>query len=184
MEQRKSIRITRAHYTDLVCAAMNDTTGDTQRILDRMEADPGFQIDEQPVEGVFYIDQSVNFMYPHEIGLIEAVLPPDVVYPRGLPGPVFYDPRDHIHHIDELSYNEKHGIPVVAFDVERTVDGKKLEDIAAKLNLGGTYGRLGRPSSLYPIQAREPDPAQPEIDPNPKRKPPPSGLLMRLMSRL
>ena len=90
MEQRKSIRITRAHYTDLVCAAMNDTTGDTQRILDRMEADPGFQIDEQPVEGVFYIDQSVNFMYPHEIGLIEAVLPPDVVYPRGLPGPVFW----------------------------------------------------------------------------------------------
>ena len=50
MEQRKPIRITRAHYTDLVCAAMNDTTGDTQRILDRMEADPGFQIDEQPAQ--------------------------------------------------------------------------------------------------------------------------------------
>ncbi len=65
------IRITRFHYTDLVCAAMNDKTGDTQRILDRMIEDPGFTIDEEPVPGVFYIDQSVNFMYPHEIKLAD-----------------------------------------------------------------------------------------------------------------
>jgi hypothetical protein len=90
---RPPIRITRAHHTDLVCAAMNDTSGATQKILDRMTAEPGFQIDEQPVEGVHYFDQSVNFMYPHEIGLIEAVLPPDVVYPNGLPVPTFADLR-------------------------------------------------------------------------------------------
>ncbi len=64
---KSPIRITRFHYTDLVCAAMNDTTGDTQRILDRMIEDPGFTIDEEPVPGVFYHDVSVNFMYPHEI---------------------------------------------------------------------------------------------------------------------
>lgn len=180
MEQRQPIRITRAHYTDLVCAAMNDTTGDTQRILDRMNEDPGFQIDEQPVEGVFYIDQSVNFMYPHEIGLIEAVLPPDVVYPRGLPGPVFYDPRSHIDHLDEMSYNDRHGIPVVAFDVERTLDDERLR----KVMLSETYGKIGTPSSMYQIVAREPDPAPPAIDPKPKRRTPPSGLLMRLMTRL
>ncbi len=65
------IRITRFHYTDLVCAAMNDKTGDTQRILDRMIEDPGFTIDEEPVPGMLYIDQSVNFMYPHEIKLAD-----------------------------------------------------------------------------------------------------------------
>jgi hypothetical protein len=31
-DERSPIRITRAHYTDLVCAAMNDTTGDTRSI--------------------------------------------------------------------------------------------------------------------------------------------------------
>lgn len=92
-KKRPPIRITRAHHTDLVCAAMNDRSGATQKILDRMTEDPGFQIDEQPVEGVHYIDQSVCFMYPHEIGLIEAVLPLDVVYPNGLPVPTFADLR-------------------------------------------------------------------------------------------
>ena len=36
---RRPIRITRAHHTDLVCAAMNDTTGASQKILDRMTED-------------------------------------------------------------------------------------------------------------------------------------------------
>ena len=47
---RRPIRITRAHHTDLVCAAMNDTTGASQKILDRMTEDPGFQIDSCPPE--------------------------------------------------------------------------------------------------------------------------------------
>ena len=199
---RRPIRITRMHYTDLVCAAMNDTTGDTQRILDRMNEDPGFQIDEQPAEGVHYIDQSVNFMYPHEIGFIEAILPPDVVYPDGLPPPRFdlvHGVVPSHHFIDELAHTGllhdrmENMPPIVAFDVERTLDGSKVADHVRKMMLSDTYGKFkptivvdSCPPELFALRARDPEPTGDgiQIDPNPKRKPPPSGLLMRLMSRL
>ena len=198
MQERQPIRITRAHHTDLVCAAMNDTSGATQKILDRMTADPGFQIDEQPVEGAHYIDQSVSFMYPHEIGLIEAILPPDVVYPDGLPAPEFSLVHGVVpshHFIDEMALQDdplKHMPPIVAFDVEGD-RGQSLEAFMAKVNLSDTYGKFkptivvdSCPPELYSLQARDPVPAEDgvQIDPNPKRKPSPSGLLMRLLSKL
>ena len=164
---RRPIRITRAHHTDLVCAAMNDTTGASQKILDRMTEDPGFQIDEQPVEGVFYIDQSIHFMYPHEIGFVEAALPPNVVYPDDLP-------------------------PILSFDVERA-DGSKVADYLRKIKLSDIKPTIvvdSFPPELYEGHALQlhpcPEPSEDGtlIDPDRKPKPPPSGLLMRLMSRL
>jgi hypothetical protein len=171
---------------------MNDTTGDTQRILDRMTEDPGFQIDEQPVEGVFYIDQSVNFMYPHEIGLIEAVLPPDVVYPGGLPVPVF-DLKGIRPKGDPIGV-----IPTVHFDVESQID---LDVITAKLSLSDTYGRIGRrdpmvvidscPEELYRGNPRQLSPCRALIGPDPvqdepvrKPKEPPSKLILNLLKRI
>lgn len=159
-EVRPPIRITRAHHTDLVCAAMNDTTGDTQRILDRMTEDPGFQIDEQPVEGVFYVDQSVSFMYPHEIGFIEAVLPPDVVYPDGLPAPVFdlagiCAVHDRLEDGLDLKDIRPRGdpigvIPTIHFDVESHID---LDVITEKLRMSDTYGRIGRRDPMIVIDS-------------------------------
>ena len=142
---RRPIRITRAHHTDLVCAAMNDTTGASQKILDRMTEDPGFQIDEQPVEGVFYIDQSIRFMYPHEIGFVERA------------------------------------------------DGSKVADYLRKIKLSDIKPTIvvdSFPPELYEGHALQlhpcPEPSEDGtlIDPDRKPKPPPSGLLMRLMSRL
>ena len=240
---RRPIRITRAHHTDLVCAAMNDTTGASQKILDRMTEDPGFQIDEQPVEGVFYIDQSIRFMYPHEIGFVEAVLPPDVVYPDGLPPPQFdlsYGVVPGHHFIDEMAlqdnslrnlkplfsfniepddklkfadYIRKIKLsdtfgkfkpattvdrledipPIVSLDAERTLDGTKVADHVREMMMSDTFGKFkpattvdSCPPELFALQAQDPIPSEDGtlIDPDQKPKPSPSGLLMRLMSRL
>ena len=198
---RRPIRITRAHHTDLVCAAMNDTTGASQKILDRMTEDPGFQIDEQPVEGVFYIDQSIRFMYPHEIGFVEAVLPPNVVYPDDLPPPQFDLSHGVVpghHFIDELALRDhslrdlNHLPPILSFDVERA-DGSKVADYLRKIKLSDIKPTIvvdSFPPELYEGHALQlhpcPEPSEDGtlIDPDRKPKPPPSGLLMRLMSRL
>lgn len=184
---RRPIRITRAHHTDLVCAAMNDTTGASQKILDRMTEDPGFQIDEQHVEGVFYIDQSIRFMYPHEIGFVEAVLSP----------PSYGVVPGH-HFIDELALRDNslrdlnHLPPILSFDVERA-DGSKVADYLRKIKLSDIKPTIvvdSFPPELYEGHALQlhpcPEPSEDGtlIDPDRKPKPPPSGLLMRLMSRL
>ena len=184
---RRPIRITRAHHTDLVCAAMNDTTGASQKILDRMTEDPGFQIDEQPVEGVFYIDQSIRFIYPHEIGFVEALLPP----------PSYGVVRGH-HFIDELALRDNslrdlnHLPSILSFDVERA-DGSKVADYLRKIKLSDIKPTIvvdSFPPELYEGHALQlhpcPEPSEDGtlIDPDRKPKPPPSGLLMRLMSRL
>lgn len=161
-DERSPIRITRAHYTDLVCAAMNDTTGDTQKILDRMEKDPGFQIDERPVEGVFYVDQSICFMYPHEIKPINF----DELRPKGEP----------------LSGGFKAG----AAEVYSNLNGI-AEQVVGRTSYQGAAGQLSPVphaflSSKHFIE-RDPDPVQDEIDPTPER-PKPSGLLMSLLSRI
>ena len=195
---RRPIRITRAHHTDLVCAAMNDTTGASQKILDRMTEDPGFQIDEQPVEGVFYIDQSIRFMYPHEIGFVEAVLPPDVVYPDGLPPPQFdlsYGVVPGHHFIDEMALQDnslRNLKPLFSFNIEPD-DKLKFADYIRKIKLSDTFGKFkpattvdSCPPELFALQAQDPIPSEDGtlIDPDQKPKPSPSGLLMRLMSRL
>ena len=105
------------------------------------------------------------------------------------------------HFIDEMAFRDyslrdlERMPPVVAFDVERTLDGEKVADHVRKVMASDTYGKFkpvivvdSCPPELFGGSRRsalmDPDPVQPEIDPNPKRKPPPSGLLMRLMSRL
>lgn len=205
MDGRHPIRITRAHHTDLVCAAMNDTSGATQKILDRMTEDPGFQIDEQPVEGVHYIDQSVCFMYPHEIGLIEAVLPPDVVYPDGLPPPRFDIGRgmvaplfSNLETADEMAFHDyamrDMAIPTVAFDVERTLDGEKVAEHVRKVMLSDTYGKSKpmivvdsyRPELFGGSRrsAQIPEWQETSTEPAEKPKTPPSGLLLKLLARI
>lgn len=120
---RRPIRITRAHHTDLVCAAMNDTTGASQKILDRLEDIP----------------------------------------------------------------------PIVSLDAERTLDGTKVADVVGEMMMSDTYGEFkptividSCPPELFALQAQDPIPSEDGtlIDPDQKPKPSPSGLLMRLMSRL
>ena len=161
------IRITRFHHTDLVCAAMNDTSGDTQRILDRMTEDPGFQIDEEPVPGVFYHDASISFMYPHEIKL--ADIPPDDIA-RAYSGLV--PPNVAQHYLDLES---DRGLP--------------LDKFLLNLEYGksGAAGPLitGDPRQLHPIQDHDdygPDPTQDDVSPTPRKEP--SALLAKLLSRL
>lgn len=58
------VKVTRAHYTDLECAALNGGR-DTQAIWEDLQKLYIFDIDEQPVEGVHYSDFSISFAYPH-----------------------------------------------------------------------------------------------------------------------
>jgi hypothetical protein len=66
-------RISRFHYTDLCCAAMNDRSGDSQKIFDDLGKN-GWDIveDMSPEESRFY-DYSIRFMYPHQISLINIL---------------------------------------------------------------------------------------------------------------
>ena len=62
-----SLPISRFHYTDLYCAALNGGE-DTQRIFDKLKADGAFDnIIENPEPGMFLADYSVCFLYPHSI---------------------------------------------------------------------------------------------------------------------
>jgi hypothetical protein len=62
------MKITRFHYTDLFCAALNGGP-DTMEIFKKLEA-RGFEIDEVPKDGEFYMDCSIMFMYPHKIQVL------------------------------------------------------------------------------------------------------------------
>lgn len=55
--------ITRMHHTDLECAAMNGGE-DTQAIWERLKETHDFVIHEVPLDGVYYHDFSISFMYP------------------------------------------------------------------------------------------------------------------------
>ena len=173
-DERSPIRITRAHYTDLVCAAMNDTTGDTQKILDRMEKNPGFQIDERPVEGVFYVDQSICFMYPHEIKPINF----DELRPKGEPlSGGFKAGAAEVYSNLNAAADAVAGKRTLMFDVESHLPDLDL----GALQITGRETYRGSAEQLEPF--RDPDPVQPEIDATPER-PKPSGLLMSLLSRI
>jgi hypothetical protein len=64
-------RISRFHYTDLLCAAMNCPA--TKVIFDKMEAE-GFEIveDMSPEESRIH-DYSICLMYPHQIDVAKIL---------------------------------------------------------------------------------------------------------------
>ena len=65
----KPNRITRSHYIDLECNALNNP--DAKRIFDEMSINPGWEIIDNPEPNEFIMDYSVNFMYPHEIKVLD-----------------------------------------------------------------------------------------------------------------
>lgn len=60
------LTLTRFHYTDLECAALNGGA-DGKRIWEDFVARFEITIDEIPVPGKHYADMSVCFMYPSQI---------------------------------------------------------------------------------------------------------------------
>ena len=69
MSINKPARITHAHYTDLMCNALNNS--DAKEIFDKMSINPGWDIIEDPQPNEFFCDYSVNFMYPNVIKVID-----------------------------------------------------------------------------------------------------------------
>ena len=66
-----SLPISRMHYTDLYCAALNGGK-ETQEIFDRLKNNGCFDnIVERPEPGMFLADYSVSFLYPHKMQNID-----------------------------------------------------------------------------------------------------------------
>ena len=62
-----TLPISRFHYTDLYCAALNGGD-DTMKIFNNLKSSGAFDnIIENPEPGMFLADYSVCFMYPHTI---------------------------------------------------------------------------------------------------------------------
>ena len=168
-EKKPRHRITRFHYTDLYCAALNNP--DCMKIFKRMEEE-GFDIVEHPEPGEFFPDYSVMFMYPHEIKPLDF----SKLRPQGDPlsGGFKADAMELYSSLDGIAASIQPGVPPLV-----VIDSVPPELGALQFTARESY--RGSAAQLKPL--RDPDPEQPEIDPMPER-PTPSGLLMSLLSRI